>query len=42
VAIVIAVLCVAGYVFAPKGDNQTFVDFHVTADKSGSGGIQSS
>jgi len=24
VAIVIAVLCVAGYVFAPKGDNQTF------------------
>jgi hypothetical protein len=25
VAIVIAVLCVAGYVFAPKGDNQTYV-----------------
>lgn len=23
VAIVIAVLCVAGYLFAPKGDNQT-------------------
>jgi hypothetical protein len=24
VAIVIGVLCVAGYVFAPKGDNQTY------------------
>ena len=23
-AIVIAVLCVGGYVFAPKGDNQTY------------------
>ena len=25
VAIVIAVLCIAGYVFAPKGDNQTYL-----------------
>ena len=25
VAIVIAILCLAGYVFAPKGDNQTYV-----------------
>jgi hypothetical protein len=24
VAIVIAILCLAGYVFAPKGDNQTY------------------
>jgi len=26
-AIVIGVLCVAGYVFAPKGDNQTYSIF---------------
>jgi hypothetical protein len=29
VAIVIAVLCVGGFVFAPKGDNQTYPNVQV-------------
>jgi hypothetical protein len=30
VAIVIAILCLAGYVFAPKGDNQTYSSRDIT------------
>ena len=35
VAIIIGVLCVAGYVFAPKGDNQTYINFHKEKELTG-------